>query len=85
MKIQLKNTLLDLYPNQKVTLMEGHFKWVIKRGEMDEDYVSVALKGFKAKKFRYEFGMLNQNHVIDDIIQSMEDEKFSVMTAGLTY
>jgi hypothetical protein len=29
--------------------------------------------------------MLNQNEEIDNIVQFMEDEKFSVLTAGLTY
>jgi hypothetical protein len=65
--------------------MDGHLKWEIKRGDFEEDFVSVKLKGFKFRKFRYDFGMLNQNEEIDNIVQFMEDEKFSVLTAGLTY
>ncbi|MMZ68523.1 hypothetical protein D1872_312200 [compost metagenome] len=60
-------------------------KWEVKRGKLDEDFVYVGMKGFKLRKFRYDFGMLNQNEEIDKIIQAMEDEKFSIMTAGLTY
>ncbi|TPF17971.1 hypothetical protein [Priestia megaterium] len=84
-KIQLKNTLLEIYPNEKVVLMEGHMKWEVKRGELDEDFVYVGMQGFELRKFRYDFGMLNQDKEIDNIIQSMEDQKFSIMTAGLTY